>query len=45
MIATSEIKISCLVEKEHAKNAVQSLCKVFELQGEDVALVHGTLPD
>ena len=45
MIATSEIKISCLVEKMHAKEAVSALCKSFELEGEDVALVHGTLPD
>ena len=45
MIATSEIKISCLVEKMYAKEAVSALCKSFELEGEDVALVHGTLPD
>lgn len=45
MIATSEIKISCLVEKDNSKNAVQALCKSFGLQGDDVALVHGTLPD
>lgn len=45
MIATSEIKISCLVEKDNSKNAVQALCKSFGLQGNDVALVHGTLPD
>ena len=45
MIATSEIKISCLVEKMHAKQAVEALCKSFELEGTDVALVHGTLPD
>jgi len=45
MIATSEIKISCLVEKAYAQDAVKALCKSFELQGKDVALVHGTLPD
>ncbi len=45
MIATSEIKISCLVEKMHAKKAVEVLCKAFELDGSSVALVHGTLPD
>ncbi len=45
MIATSEIKISCLVEKMYAKQATVALCKSFELEGEDVALVHGTLPD
>ena len=45
MIATSEIKISCLVEKDHAQDAVKALCSSFELEGKDVALVHGTLPD
>lgn len=45
MIATSEIKISCLVEKENAKNAITTLCSSFDLDGADVALVHGTLPD
>ena len=45
MISTSEIKISCLVEKMHAKQATEALCKAFELDGSDVALVHGTLPD
>ncbi|MDO5437396.1 MAG: aspartate kinase [bacterium] len=45
MISTSEIKISCLVEKMHAKQATEALCKSFELEGQDVALVHGTLPD
>ena len=45
MISTSEIKISCLVEKMYAKQATEALCKCFELDGSDVALVHGTLPD
>ena len=45
MLSTSEIKISCLVEKMHAKQATEALCKAFELDGKDVALVHGTLPD
>ncbi len=45
MISTSEIKISCLVEKMHAKQATEALCKTFELDGQDVALVHGTLPE
>ncbi len=45
MISTSEIKISCLVEKMHAKQATEALCKSFELEGKEVALVHGTLPD
>ena len=45
MISTSEIKISCLVEKCHAKEAVVALCKVFELDGAAVADVKGDLPD
>lgn len=45
MIATSEIKISCLVEKDKAKDATVALCSSFGLDGADVALVHGTLPD
>ncbi|MCD8024065.1 MAG: aspartate kinase [Candidatus Gastranaerophilales bacterium] len=45
MISTSEIKISCLVEKMHAKQATEALCRCFELDGSNVALVHGTLPD
>lgn len=45
MIATSEIKISCLVEKFDGKKAVQALCKVFELDGAEAAVVKGTLPD
>lgn len=44
MIATSEIKISCLVEKCHAKEAVIALCKAFELDGAAVADVKGDLP-
>ncbi len=44
MISTSEIKISCLVEKCHAKEAVVALCNVFELDGADIADVKGDLP-
>lgn len=44
MISTSEIKISCLVEKAHAKEAVAALCSVFELDGAAVADVKGDLP-
>lgn len=44
MISTSEIKISCLVEKVHAKEAVAALCSVFELDGAAVADVKGDLP-
>ena len=29
MISTSEIKISCLVEKENANKAIKALCKEF----------------
>lgn len=45
MISTSEIKISCLVNKEDAKKAVQALCKTFELECDTIAEVKGTLPD
>ena len=45
MIATSEIKISCLVEKQDAKKAIVELCKTFELDGAAVADVKGDLPD
>ena len=45
MIATSEIKISCLVEKKNAKEAIKALCKEFGLESSDVAEVKGDLPD
>ncbi len=45
MISTSEIKISCLVDKDKAQQAVKALHKVFELESEEVAVVKGDLPD
>ena len=45
MIATSEIKISCLVEKDKAKEAIQALHKAFNLDSEVVAEVKGDLPN
>ena len=45
MISTSEIKISCLVEKNDAQQAVKALHKVFHLDCEEVAEVKGDLPD
>ena len=45
MISTSEIKISCLVDKNDAQRAVQELHKVFELECDEVADVKGDLPD
>lgn len=45
MISTSEIKISCLVDKEDAQKAVKALHKVFELDCDEVADVKGDLPD
>ena len=45
MISTSEIKISCLVDKKDAQIAVKALCKVFELEGNEVADVKGDLPE
>lgn len=44
MISTSEIKISCLVDKDDAQQAVKALHKVFELECEEVADVKGDLP-
>ena len=45
MISTSEIKISCLVDKENAPKAVKALHKVFELESDEVAVVKGDLPN
>ena len=45
MISTSEIKISCLVDKEDAQRAVKALHKVFELESDEVAEVKGDLPN
>ena len=45
MISTSEIKISCLVDKPDAEPAVNALHKVFELECRETAEVNGTLPD
>ena len=45
MIATSEIKISCIVDENDAKKAVESLHKSFHLESDEIAVVKGTLPD
>lgn len=45
MISTSEIKISCLVDKDEAQKAVKALHEVFALGCDEVADVKGTLPD
>ena len=45
MISTSEIKISCLVDKDDANKALKALHKVFELEGTETAVVKGDLPD
>ena len=44
MISTSEIKISCLIEKRFANDATLALCSAFELDGAKVADVKGDLP-
>lgn len=42
MISTSEIKISCVVEKQHADAAVKALHAAFDLdQNEEIAKVYG----
>lgn len=45
MISTSEIKISCLVDKEDANKAVKALHDEFNLASDVVADVKGDLPD
>ncbi len=45
MISTSEIKISCLVEKNDAHKAIQALHSAFNLDAKEVAVVMGDLPD
>ena len=45
MISTSEIKISCLVEKKNANDAIKSLCKEFGLETTETGDVKGDLPD
>lgn len=45
MISTSEIKISCLVEKQYSELAAKVLCSAFNLDGAQVADVKGDLPD
>ncbi len=44
MISTSEIKISCLVDKTDANRAVQALHDEFELASDVIADVKGDLP-
>ena len=45
MISTSEIKISCLVDKEDANKAVKALHDDFGLSCDVVADVKGDLPN
>ena len=45
MISTSEIKISCLVDKDDAKESIKALCKEFKLESEEMAVVKGDLPN
>ena len=45
MISTSEIKISCLCEKQYSDAAAIALCKAFELDGASIADVKGDLPN
>jgi aspartate kinase len=45
MISTSEIKISCLINKEDAQAAIKALHEVFQLGCDEIAEVKGTLPD
>ena len=45
MIATSEVKISCLVEENKAKEAVEALHTAFGLDSNETAEVKGDLPN
>jgi len=45
MISTSEIKISCLVDVNDSDKAVKALHETFELGCNEIAEVHGTLPN
>lgn len=45
MISTSEIKISCLVDKADAQKALKALHTVFDLESDEVVEVKGDLPD
>ena len=45
MISTSEIKISCLVDKQKAGEAIKALCREFGLESEEIAVVKGDLPN
>ena len=45
MIATSEIKISCLVDQARANDAVEALHNIFGLDSNKVAEVKGDLPN
>ncbi len=45
MIATSEIKISCLVDESQAEEAVEALHNVFGLDSNEIADVKGDLPN
>ena len=45
MISTSEIKISCLVEKNDSDKAIKALHTAFNLDAKEVAVVMGDLPD
>lgn len=45
MIATSEIKVSCLVDEARAKEAVEALHTIFGLDSNEIAEVKGDLPN
>lgn len=44
MISTSEIKISCLVEKGQSDAAIAALHSAFNLDSKEMAVVMGDLP-
>ena len=45
MISTSEIKISCLVERDQSNEAIKALHSAFHLDSKEEAVVMGDLPN
>ncbi|RNB90380.1 aspartate kinase [Brevibacillus fluminis] len=41
MVSTSDIKVSCVIASEYADRAVRALHSIFQLDAQEVAVVHG----
>ncbi|MGK7873430.1 MAG: aspartate kinase [Xenococcaceae cyanobacterium] len=42
MISTSEVKVSCVIDKEDCDRAIAALCQAFEINSSPVQLPHST---